>query len=152
MRTRVGSTIACPREVNPRIPLYISAFADISSPDVNGADMGHKSIVLGNLQPEGADAAEKAQVKNVSDKDSHEDNARKNEGKIRRRYDEEQLNQVSCLNLVTNAVVLWNIVYLSAVLDQLRSEGHNVDDADVLHLSREPKRLLLRFEGSLNTN
>ena len=43
-----------------------------------------------------------------------------NEGKIRHHYDEEQLNQVSCLNLVTNAVVLWNTVYMSAVLDQLR--------------------------------
>jgi hypothetical protein len=58
-----------------------------------------------------------------------------NEGKIRHHYDEEQLNQVSCLNLVTNAVVLWNTVYMSAVLDQLRSEGHNVDDVDVVHLS-----------------
>jgi hypothetical protein len=36
------------------------------------------------------------------------------------------------LNLVTNAVVLWNTVYMSAVLDQLRSEGYNVD---VVHLS-----------------
>ena len=58
-----------------------------------------------------------------------------NEGKIRRRYDEEQLNQVSCLNLVTNAVVLWNTVYLGAVLDQLRTEDHNVDNGDVVHLS-----------------
>jgi TnpA family transposase len=58
-----------------------------------------------------------------------------NEGQIRRRYYEEQLNQVSCLNLVTNAVVLWNTVYMSAVLDQLRTEGHNVDEADVAHLS-----------------
>lgn len=58
-----------------------------------------------------------------------------NEGKIRHHYDEEQLNQVSCLNLVTNAVVLWNTVYMSAVLDQLRSEGHNVDAGDVVHLS-----------------
>jgi Tn3 transposase DDE domain len=32
------------------------------------------------------------------------------------------------LNLVTNAVVLWNTVYMSAVLDQLRTEGHNVDE------------------------
>ena len=59
-----------------------------------------------------------------------------NEGKIRRRYDEEQLNQVSCLKFaLTNAVVLWNTVYLSAVLDQLQTEDHNVDDGDVVHLS-----------------
>ena len=58
-----------------------------------------------------------------------------NGGKIRHHHDEEQLNEVSCLNLVTNAVVLWNTVYMSAVLDQLRSEGRNVDDGDVVHLS-----------------
>ena len=45
-----------------------------------------------------------------------------NEAKIRRRYYEEQLNQASCLNLVTNAVVLWNTVYMSAVLDQLKGK------------------------------
>jgi TnpA family transposase len=48
-----------------------------------------------------------------------------NGGKIRRHYDEEQLNQVSCLDLVTNAVVPWNTVYMSAVLDQLRSKAIN---------------------------
>ena len=57
-----------------------------------------------------------------------------NEGKIRRRHYEEQLNQASCLNLVTNAVVLWNTVYISAVLDQLKAQGYPVDDADVAHL------------------
>jgi hypothetical protein len=50
-------------------------------------------------------------------------------------YYEEQLNQASCLNLVTNAVVLWNTVYMKAVLDQLKAEGHHVDDVDVAHLS-----------------
>jgi Tn3 transposase DDE domain len=59
-----------------------------------------------------------------------------NEGRIRRRYYEEQLNQASCLNLVTNAVVLWNTVYMRAVLDQLKAEGQHVDDADVVHLSK----------------
>jgi hypothetical protein len=57
-----------------------------------------------------------------------------NEAKIRRRHYEEQLNQASCLNLVTNAVVLWNTVYMSAVLDQLKAQGYPVDDADVAHL------------------
>ena len=50
-----------------------------------------------------------------------------NEAKIRRRHYEEQLNQASCLNLVTNAVVLWNTVYMSAVLDQLKAQGYRVD-------------------------
>lgn len=49
-----------------------------------------------------------------------------NEGKIRCHSNEEQLNQLSCLDLVTNAVVLWNTVYMDAVLDQLRSDGNNI--------------------------
>ena len=60
-----------------------------------------------------------------------------NEGRIRRRYYEEQLNQASCLNLVTNAVVLWNTVYMKAVLDQLKAEGQHVDDADGRDLRRQ---------------
>ena len=57
-----------------------------------------------------------------------------NEGKIQHQYYEEQLNQASCLNFVTNTVVLWNTVYMSAVLDQLKAQGYPVDDADVAHL------------------
>jgi TnpA family transposase len=57
------------------------------------------------------------------------------EGQIRRRTHDDQLNQASCLNLVTNAVVAWNTVYMAAVLEQLRSEGHHFTDADVAHLS-----------------
>lgn len=58
-----------------------------------------------------------------------------NEGKIRKRYREEQLNQAACLNLVTNAVVVWNTVYMNEVIKQLRAEGYPIDDADVAHLS-----------------
>jgi TnpA family transposase len=58
-----------------------------------------------------------------------------NEGQVRRRHIEEQINQASCLNLVTNAVVAWNTVYMSAILDQLRAEGFLVNDVDVAHLS-----------------
>jgi TnpA family transposase len=58
-----------------------------------------------------------------------------NEGKIRRHHEADQTNQAGCLNLVTNAVILWNTVYIQAVLDQLRADGHTVATADVLHLS-----------------
>ena len=57
------------------------------------------------------------------------------EGLIRRRDPEEQVNQVACLNLVTNAVIAWNTVYMAAVLEQLRAGGHAFTDADVAHLS-----------------
>jgi hypothetical protein len=40
-----------------------------------------------------------------------------------------------CLNLVTNAVVVWNTVYMQAVLDQLQTEGYPVVEEDLAYLS-----------------
>lgn len=58
-----------------------------------------------------------------------------NLGQLRRHKTEGHINQASCLNLVTNAVITWNTVYIAAVLDQLRAEGVEVRDEDVKHLS-----------------
>lgn len=58
-----------------------------------------------------------------------------NQGKLRQHQHEEQTNQASCLNLVTNAVVIWNTVYMAAVIDQLKKEGVEVRDEDLAHLS-----------------
>ena len=54
---------------------------------------------------------------------------------IRRKQYEAQTNQAMCLNLITNAVVIWNTVYMQAALDQLRSEGYAIHEADLTHLS-----------------
>jgi TnpA family transposase len=56
-------------------------------------------------------------------------------GVIRRKQHEAQTNQALCLNVVTNAVVIWNTVYMQAVLDQLRAEGYPVSEEDLTHLS-----------------
>ncbi len=58
-----------------------------------------------------------------------------NEGQIRKRQPEEQGNQASCLNLVTNAVIAWNTVYMGEAIRQLRDEGYEVSDQDLTHLS-----------------
>ncbi len=58
-----------------------------------------------------------------------------NEGKVRRRHQEEQANQASCLNLVVNAIVTWNTVYMNEVISRLRREGIAIADVDVAHLS-----------------
>jgi TnpA family transposase len=58
-----------------------------------------------------------------------------NEAQIRKRHPEDQLNQAACLNLVTNAVIVWNTVYMWAVMEQLKKEGRQVEEADVKHLS-----------------
>jgi TnpA family transposase len=56
-------------------------------------------------------------------------------GVIRHKQEEAQTNQAMCLNLVTNAVVVWNTVYMQAVLDQLQTEGYPVAEEDLAHLS-----------------
>ncbi len=57
-----------------------------------------------------------------------------NEGKVRTHLEEEQINEASCLNLVTNAIVLWNTVYMQAIIEQLRTEGHQINDSGLRHL------------------
>ncbi len=45
------------------------------------------------------------------------------------------LNQAACINLLSNAAVVWTTVYMARVLDQLRAEGVAVKDEDVRRLS-----------------
>ncbi len=58
-----------------------------------------------------------------------------NEGEIRRAQHADQAVQALCLNLVTNAVIAWNTVYMAEVLHALRAEGHPVDDDDLRSLA-----------------
>jgi hypothetical protein len=58
-----------------------------------------------------------------------------NKGTIRRKQEEDQANQAGCLNLLTNAVVAWNTVYMAAAIEQLRADGYAVRDEDITHLS-----------------
>ena len=57
------------------------------------------------------------------------------EGKIRRKQEEAQQNQAGCLNLLTNAVIVWNTVYMQAVIDALAREGYEIKEDDLAHLS-----------------
>lgn len=56
-------------------------------------------------------------------------------GELRQRYREGQEDQLGALGLVLNMIVLWNTIYMEAVLNQLRSEGYLVGEADVARLS-----------------
>lgn len=56
-------------------------------------------------------------------------------GEIRKRYREGQENQLNALGLVTNAVILWNTLYIEAALEQLRAEGFEIRPEDVARLS-----------------
>src|ERR1700731_3759192 len=53
---------------------------------------------------------------------------------VRRGQPEDQANQASCLNLLTNAVIVWNTVYMGAVIDRLKAKGERIDPEDLAHL------------------
>ena len=56
-------------------------------------------------------------------------------GELHQRYREGQEDQLSALGLVVNVIVLWNTIYMNAVVAQLRQEGFPVHDEDVARLS-----------------
>jgi len=56
-------------------------------------------------------------------------------GELFQRYREGQEDQLSALGLVVNMIVLWNTLYMDAVLDQLRREGYPVRPEDEARLS-----------------
>ena len=56
-------------------------------------------------------------------------------GEIRKRYREGQEDQLGALGLVTNAVILWNTMYIQAALDHLSALGETHSDEDIARLS-----------------
>lgn len=56
-------------------------------------------------------------------------------GELRQKYREGQEDQLETLGLVLNIIVLWNTIYIDAILNELRQEGFCVLDEDVARLS-----------------
>ncbi len=56
-------------------------------------------------------------------------------GEIRKRYREGQEDQLGALGLVTNAVVLWNTLYMQEALSHLRSIEEGPEDEHIARLS-----------------
>ena len=57
-----------------------------------------------------------------------------NKGQLRRKRGEDLVNQASCLNLVTNAVIVWNTVYMTEAAVQLKRAGYPVNESDLAHI------------------
>ena len=57
-----------------------------------------------------------------------------NRGVLRRKTAEGLQHQVGCLNLLTNAIILWNSVYMGEALSQLELEGQEVNPEDLQHI------------------
>ena len=64
-------------------------------------------------------------------------------GEIRKKYREGQEDQLSSLGLATNAIALWNTIYIQFAIDTLKKQGESIDDEDV-------KRLSLLMNGHVN--
>lgn len=58
------------------------------------------------------------------------------DGVIRKRQEHEQQITARSLNLLTN--IVWNTVYIQEVLNQLQSEGFQVNETDFQHISLAP--------------
>lgn len=56
-------------------------------------------------------------------------------GELHQRYREGQEDQLGALGLVVNIIILWNTIYIEAVLNKLRQEDHIILEEDVVRLS-----------------
>jgi TnpA family transposase len=56
-------------------------------------------------------------------------------GELRQHYREGQEDQLGALGLVINIIILWNTIYIDAILKQLAQEGYPLKDEDVARLS-----------------
>lgn len=56
-------------------------------------------------------------------------------GEIHKRYREGQEDQLGALGLITNAVTLWNTIYMEAALNHMKQQGFEVKEEDVVRLS-----------------
>lgn len=57
-----------------------------------------------------------------------------NHGTIQRKSDQALNHQASCLTLLTNAVILWNSIYMAEALEQLEREKFPFNPADIRHI------------------
>ena len=57
-----------------------------------------------------------------------------NKGQLRRKRGDDLVNQASCLNLITHAVILWNTVYMAEIIARLKREGYPVNESDLPHI------------------
>ena len=57
------------------------------------------------------------------------------EGVLRGREFGDQVHTFSCLSVLHNAVVAWNMIQIGQIVAQLRAEGHEIDDEILSHVT-----------------
>jgi TnpA family transposase len=58
-----------------------------------------------------------------------------NRGEFRSGDAEEIMNKASCLSLLSNAVLVWNTLRITEIVNQLRAAGHAIADQDLARVS-----------------
>lgn len=53
---------------------------------------------------------------------------------------EEIMNKASCLSLVSNAILYWNTLKITEIVDNLRTQGEDIDKETLAHISLLPFR------------
>ena len=46
------------------------------------------------------------------------------------------MNKATCLSLLSNAVVVWNTVQMTRIIDQLRASGESITNDELARISR----------------
>ncbi len=50
------------------------------------------------------------------------------------------MNKASCLSLVSNAILYWNTLKITEIVDNLRAQGEDIDKETLAHISLLPFR------------
>jgi TnpA family transposase len=58
-----------------------------------------------------------------------------NRGEFRSGDAEEIMNKASCLSLLSNAVLVWNTLRITEIVNQLRAAGHPIGNQDIARVS-----------------
>ena len=56
---------------------------------------------------------------------------------------EEIMNKASCLSLVSNAVLYWNTVKMTEIIERLKQNGETISDETLTHISLLPHKHLI---------
>ena len=66
-----------------------------------------------------------------------------NQGKFQVGDYEEIMNKASCLSLVSNAVLYWNTVKMTEIIERLKQNGETISDETLTHISLLPHKHLI---------
>jgi TnpA family transposase len=48
---------------------------------------------------------------------------------------EEIMNKATCLSLLSNAVLVWNTMHMTRIIEELRAHGETIDDEELARVS-----------------